>query len=124
MARSSMEQRKARALEALLTSATYTEAAEKAGISRKTLYNYIRQDTEFGEAYKETRDQAIIALMDMLNAGKERATRLLLEIMDDADQPAGLRMRAAQAILSAAEKQQELAQRIQVASPMFSLYDN
>lgn len=40
----SKDLKKDRALTALLESNTLTEAAEKAGISRKTLYNYIRND--------------------------------------------------------------------------------
>ena len=47
------DQKKQAALEALMQSSTLTEAAEKAGISRKTLYSYIRHDFEFSHAYKD-----------------------------------------------------------------------
>lgn len=106
---------KDRALTALLESNTLTEAAEKAGISRKTLYNYIRNDPAFGLAYRTARDQIAIEQMEALNNGTQRATRLLLDLMDDAEQPASLRMKAAQTILSAATKQHELAQGAKMA---------
>ena len=99
---------KDRALTALLESNTLTEAAEKAGISRKTLYNYIRNDPAFGLAYRTARDQITLEQMEALNNGTDRATRLLLDLMDDAEQPAALRMKAAQTILTAAAKQHEI----------------
>lgn len=100
---------KDRALSALLESNTLTEAADKAGISRKTLYNYIRNDPAFGLAYRTARDQIAIEQMEALNNGTDRATRLLLDLMDDAEQPAGIRMKAAQTIIAAANKQGEIA---------------
>lgn len=109
------DQSKARALSAMLESNTLTEAAEKAGISRKTLYNYIRDDPAFGLAYRTARDQMAVEQMEALNNGTQRATRLLLDLMEDAEQPAGIRMKAAQTILTAAAKQHELAQGAKMA---------
>mgnify|MGYP003614189814 CR=1 FL=1 len=106
---------KDRALAALLESNTLTEAAEKAGISRKTLYNYIRNDPAFGLAYRTARDQIAVERMEALNNGTERATRLLLDLMDDAEQPASLRVKAAQTILTAATKQHEIARGAKMA---------
>ena len=107
---------KERALAAMLECSTLTEAAEKAGISRKTLYNYIRDDAAFGTAYRAARDQMTLERMEALNNGTERAARLLLDLMDDAEQPASLRLKAAQTVLTAATKQHELAQGVKMAS--------
>ena len=115
------DQSKARALAAMLDSSTLTEAADKAGISRKTLYNYIRNDADFGTAYRAARDQIAIEQMEALNNGKERATRVLLDLMDDAKQPASIRIKAAQTILSAATKQHDIAQGASMATDIFSL---
>ena len=106
---------KDKALAAMLDSNTLTDATEKAGISRKTLYNYIRNDAAFGLAYRTARDQIAIEQMEALNNGTQRATRLLLDLMDDTEQPAGIRMKAAQTILTAAAKQHELAQGAKMA---------
>lgn len=106
---------KEKALVAMLESNTLTEAAEKAGISRKTLYNYIRDDPAFGLAYRTARDQIKIEQMEALNTGTQRATRLLLDLMDDAEQPASLRLKAAQTVLAAAAKQHEIAQGAKMA---------
>lgn len=106
---------KDRALAALLDSSTLTEAAEKAGISRKTLYNYIRNDPAFGLAYRTARDQMTLEQMEVLNGGTAKATRLLMDLMDDAEQPASIRMKAAQTILATAAKQQEVSQGVKMA---------
>lgn len=106
---------KEKALAAMLESNTLTEAADKAGISRKTLYNYIRNDPAFGLAYRTARDQINIEQMEALNSGTQRATRLLLDLMEDAEQPASIRMKAAQSIIAAAGKQHEIAQGAKMA---------
>lgn len=116
------ELKKDRALSAMLESTTLTEAAEKAGISRKTLYNYIRNNPDFGAAYRSARDQIVLEKMEALNSGADRATRLLLELMDDAEQPASIRMKAAQTLLTTAAKQHELARGAKMAEPLLDIW--
>lgn len=115
----SKDQNKARALEAMLVCNTLTEAAASAGISRRTLYSYIRDDETFGAAYRAARDQIAIEQMDTLNNGKERATALLLRLMDDEQQPASIRIKAAQTILTAATRQHDIAQSAHTATTLF-----
>lgn len=117
----SKAQNQTRALAALIESSTLTEAAEKAQISRKTLYGYIRNDPEFGEAYRAARDQITLEQLDTLNDAKGRATTLLLELMDDTEQAASIRLKAAQAILSAATKQHETSDKVNIAKSAFDL---
>lgn len=119
----SKAQNQSRALAALLESNTLTEAAEKAGISRKTLYGYIREDPEFGKAYQAARDQIALEQLDTLNEAKGRATTLLVAFMDDEEQPASIRLKAAQTILSAATIQHETAANVGIARPMVDLSD-
>jgi AcrR family transcriptional regulator len=115
----SKDQNKTRALAAMLENDTLTAAAAAAGISRKTLYNYIRDDEAFGAAYRAARDQIAIEQMEALNNGKDRATALLLQLMEDNAQPASIRIKAAQTILTAATRQHEIARGAQMASSIF-----
>ena len=93
------DQKKQAALEALMQSSTLTEAAEKAGISRKTLYSYIRHDFEFSHAYKDMQDQSAIRAMEAAQAARERASSVIVALMEDEKQPGAIRLKAAQAIL-------------------------
>ena len=93
------KQKKDAALNALITSNSLTEAAESAGIDRRTLYNYLHNDLEFARAYDEIRDRQAIAYMDELIARRERANAVIMDVLEDEGQPAGVRLKAAQMIL-------------------------
>lgn len=99
------DQKKDAALAALLDSGSMTEAAEKAGISRRTLYGYLHNDIDFARAYDEARNRQAIAYMDALTARRERAQAVIMDLLEDTEQPAAIRLKAAQAILSAAADQ-------------------
>ena len=101
------DQKKQAALEALMDSNSLTEAAEKAGIARRTLYNYLRNDIDFARAYDEIRDRQAVAFMDDLTDRRQRAHAVIMEIMEDAEQSAIVRLKAAQAILTAAAEQEK-----------------
>lgn len=107
-----LSQNKARALEALLDCATFTEAAEKAGITRKTLYSYMRDDVEFARAYKEAQERLTLETLDSIADERRRAKGVILAIMDDEEQPGAVRLRAAQSILDAAKTAQDRAAAI------------
>ncbi len=91
------------AIDALLDSKTLTEAAEKAGITRKTLYNYLRTDKEFARAYKEARERLTLERLDTIEAEQAQAKAVMLEIMNDKQQNSATRLKAAQAILDAGQ---------------------
>lgn len=99
------DQKKDAALAALLDSGSMTEAAEKAGISRRTMYGYLHNDIDFARAYDEARNRQAIAYMDALTARRERAQAVVMDLLEDTEQPAAIRLKAAQAILSAAAEQ-------------------
>lgn len=101
------EQKKAAALAALLESESLTEAAEKAGISRRTMYEYLHNDAEFANAYQDARNRQTIALMDELTEQRQNAQKVVMEILNDLSQPAATRLKAAQMILSEATTQEK-----------------
>lgn len=94
---------KARALAALLDSTTFTEAADKAGINRQTLYRYMRDDADFSRAYKETQERLILEQAETIAAERRRAKDTIFSIMEDAEQPAAVRLKAAQSVLEATQ---------------------
>ena len=96
--------KKAAALAALAESSTLTEAAEKAGISRRTLYGYIRNDLEFSVAYKSLQEQATLQAYDAAAARRAHASEVVEAIMDDAEQPGAVRLKAALSIIDKADK--------------------
>lgn len=110
------DQTKTRALAALLDSSTLTEAAEKAEISRKTLYNYMREDKGFARAYQAAQEQIALEQMDALATNRDRARAVILSLMEDVKQPAAIRLKAAQSILEAAANQQKITASIAKAN--------
>lgn len=107
-----LKQNKARALDALLDSATLTEAAEKAGISRKTLYSYIRNDGDFARAYKEAQERLTLERIEDIKAERRKATDVILSLMNDQAQPGAVRLKAAQLILDSTSAAIEKAETI------------
>ena len=106
------DQMKARALAALLDSNTLTEAADKAEISRKTLYNYMRDDSDFANAYQAAQEQLAIEQMDALASDRERAKTTILNLMEDKEQSAAIRLKAAQSVFDIVNAQQTRATAI------------
>ncbi len=105
MSKSKSEQRRDAALMALLDSNSLTEAAEKAGISRRTMYEYLHNDGDFARTYQETRTRQTIAFMDSLTERRDHALEVIANMMDDEEQPPAIRLKAAQAILTATAEQ-------------------
>ena len=110
------EQKKDAALAALLDSSSLTEAAEKAGVSRRTMYSYLHNDIDFARAYDEARNRQEVAYMDALTARRERAQGVVMEVLEDDDQPAAIRLKAAQIIIAAAAEQEKTVARITQAN--------
>ena len=98
------EIKKTAALAALAESSTLTEAAEKAGISRRTLYGYIREDIEFSVAYKSMQEQATLRACEAAAARRAHASEVVEAIMDDETQPGAVRLKAALSIIDKADK--------------------
>ena len=101
------EQKKRLALAALMESSTLTEAAEKAGISRRSLYTYIRGDNEFARAYRDLQEMYATAAAESAEARAEEAASVVDSIMRDEAQPAAIRLKAAQIVLETSAKRRE-----------------
>ena len=96
------EQKQQAALMALLECNTLTDAAKKAGIARRTLYSYIHNDIAFARAYDEAQRLQAISSFDAMAARREQAHDVVMDILTDDQQPATVRLKAAQIILSSA----------------------
>ena len=121
------DQKKAAALTALMESDTLTAAAERAGISRKTLYNYIREDYDFARAYKGLQEEAATSALERLEEQEAGALEVVRSILQDEKQPAGTRLKAAHELLSAAARQREAVAAISAAhvektAPLFEKF--
>jgi hypothetical protein len=97
---------KRRAIAALLTSKTRKEAAEKAGISDRTLRTYF-SDPEFVRAYKEAFSGIIEEATREAQRAISPALAVLREIMEDQEQQAPARISAARATLEYGMKMTE-----------------
>lgn len=98
-----MTPRQQKALEGLLCQPTKHEAALYAGIADSTLRTYLNND-EFVEAYKS----AVASMLEDTVHGAQRAMtpalETLKELMNDTDQPGGVRVQASKTILDTALK--------------------
>ena len=112
MAGRKSDQRRDAALAALMETNTFTEAAERAQISRRTLYSLLHDDVEFSRQYLQMRNQQRISFGDALTAQREHALEVIAHLMDDQETPPAIRLKAAQAVLEAATVQDETVSAI------------
>lgn len=108
------EQKKAKALAALLESTTLTEAAEKAQISRRTLFTYIRTEYEFAEAWQSVRENIVTTACDAAEMRVNAAADFILSVMNDESQAVSIRLKAAQILLENGEKQRKKADDLSI----------
>jgi len=102
------DQKKAAALAALMECDTFTEAAEKAQISRKTLYNYLTEDQEFAKAHRAMQERRTIERADKAEENYNRAVDTVVELMQDQEHtPSAVRLKAALALLTATAAERE-----------------
>jgi len=96
-----------KAVEALIACDTLDEAAKTVGISRATMYRYLKEpafESELNRAKRQLVNRAILRLQQSCGD----ATRALAEICRDKDAPASARVTASKAILDGALKAIEL----------------
>ena len=92
-----------RALSALLTSKTKLEAAEKAGITDRTMRRYF-ENPEFCQRYREAFAGVIESAARQAQQNLTLAISTLTEIMGNADEQATARIQAARSTLEYALK--------------------
>jgi hypothetical protein len=105
---STLSTRQARAIEALLSSASITEAAERSGIGRRTLHTWL-DDSDFRASLASAESDAIGAAVRRLCGDMAGNLATMREIRDDPDQSAALRLRAAIALDASLQKWRDLA---------------
>lgn len=87
-----------KAIMALLSSPTVTDAAKESGIPQTTLYRYL-QDEEFQELYRQARSQAVGQTVSYVQSLCSSAIETLKSIMLDENGPKNARVSAARVIL-------------------------
>lgn len=96
---------KEQVIAALLENPTLTAAAEAAGVSRRTVYNYL-SDADFAEAFRQQRIAQAIAREEQLSKERAEALRVVREIMFDTREPGAVRLKAAAKLLEEAHTAQ------------------
>ncbi len=88
----SPKQRKA--IEALLTSGTVADAARAAGVTRDTLYRWLK-DEHFAKALREAEGMALQGLTRSLTGLGDKAVAALAAVFDDEAAPHAVKLKAA-----------------------------
>jgi hypothetical protein len=99
--------KKEEAIAALLTQRNIEEAAKATGIAPNTLLRWMKEP-EFQTAYRDARRAAFGQAVARLQQGTSAAATTLLKTLIDANTPASVRVRAAEAIFNHAAKAIEI----------------
>ena len=93
---------KERALAALLDNATFTAAAEQCGLSRRTLYSYLRDDKDFAMSYKQQRQLRELEAAEQAAALRQDALDAISDVMANGE-TGMIRLKAAERLLAIAD---------------------
>jgi len=96
-----------KAIPALLASSTLAEAAAKVGITERTLYNWLQEDSFQGE-YRRARWQAAGQAIAKLQQISAEAAAALQDVYSNKENPASARVSAARTVLELSIKAVEL----------------
>ncbi len=99
--------KKLKSIEALLASDTVDEACKIVGVTRSTMYRYLK-DPVFDKALKKAKRQLVNRAILRLQQTCGDATRALAEICRDKNAPTSARVSAAREILGSSLKAIEL----------------
>jgi transposase-like protein len=99
--------KKEEAIAALLKERNIEEAARSIGVAPNTLLNWLKLP-EFQTAYREARRDAYRQAIARLQQGTSAAATTLLKTLVDANAPASVKVRAAEAIFNHAAKAIEI----------------
>jgi len=111
--RETLTARQEKAVVALITSKSLEEAAQKSGVSPKTLYRWRHEDPLFATAWHSARREALDAGVSALQSGVSEAVQVLRECLTERNPH--VRIRAALGLIEhglAAHQSFELEQRI------------
>jgi hypothetical protein len=85
----------------LVRGATVTDATRQAGVDRSTYYLWLRSDATFEAELNRAEREQIDAMRAQLGGLADAAVSTIREMLTGADVPAGLRLKAALAVLQA-----------------------
>jgi transposase len=105
--------RQARVIPYLLAAPSFEEGCKRAGVSKVTVYGWLKQEI-FRQELKRQRDELIERALDNLKANVSKATETLVKLLDSKSEP--IRARAAEDIIEFAQKaieHEELEKRVQ-----------
>ncbi len=80
------ELQKDKILEALTVSKDISEASKIAGVTRKTIYSYLK-DEDLIIAYRDIKHTQLQEISEKISNGTKTAAKFLIEILDDASSP-------------------------------------
>jgi AcrR family transcriptional regulator len=93
-----MDQKKDRAIAALLHAESIREAAKEAGLAEATLHRYLK-DESFKEAYRAAKREIVDHAICHLQRSSGKAVKALVSVIEDKEAPASARVTAAKTIL-------------------------
>ena len=96
-----MPNKKSIALIALLEHNTVSDAAEASSVSKATMFRYL-QDPAFRAKFQKAKQDIVDQALSRLQKACANAVDVLVEIMNDRETASGIRVRAADCILSRA----------------------
>jgi AcrR family transcriptional regulator len=106
--------KQARVIPYLLGAPSLEEGCKRAGVSKVTVYEWLKQEI-FRQELKRQRDELIERALDSLKANVTKATETLVKLLDSESEP--MQARAAEDIIAFAQKaleHEELEKRIGV----------
>ena len=96
-----------KALAALLSQPTIREAAREAGVSDRSIFNWLNEPA-FSQAYREARAKNVSLAVAGLQRSMGQALEALQDVMTNPDSPASARVSAARTVLELAIRGTEL----------------
>ncbi len=90
----------ARVALSLASGASISSAAASTGVGRTAIYSWLKSDSSFADAVKIAKAEFVLTLRDQLRDASAKALNTVTDILDDPKAPAGVRLRAALAILT------------------------
>ena len=102
-----MKAKQEKAIPALLACSTLAEAAAKTGVTERTLYNWLQEESFQGE-YRRARWQAAGQAIARLQSIASEAAGALQDVYSNKENPASARVSAARVVLELSIKAVEL----------------
>lgn len=81
-------------LEALMTAKNIEEASNLAGVSRKTIYQYLNNDIDLITQYRNIKREQLRELSESLSESTETALKNIIDIAEDKNTPPFVKLQA------------------------------